>query len=61
MAIEVERNAAPGVVGRIVPAHMTGTREHQLLEQLIDGEGYTSDEVVTMLDRILEWVEGADE
>jgi hypothetical protein len=39
---------------------MIGTREHQLLEQLADREGYTLDDIAVILDRILEWIEGDD-
>jgi hypothetical protein len=39
---------------------MVGTREHQLLEQLVDREGYTLDDIAVILDRILEWIEGDD-
>lgn len=53
---------APGVVGRIVPPHMMGTREHQLIEQLIDDEKYTPDQAIAILTRCVSWIRGgADE
>lgn len=57
---ESTEKAAPGIVGRVVPGHMRGTREHQLLEQLVDREGYSLDDIAVILDRILEWIEGDD-
>lgn len=53
--------AVPGVVGRIVPEHMVGTREHQLLEELCEGEHYSPAEVARMFERVLGWLGWIDE